>query len=230
MPSLEIALIFGIILALIQYHANKMSGFYLKHRRTLSTFSAGIVLSYLVLQLLPAIYQVQGRLSKFVYLSMLGGIALVFLLDKHISRHRFKYKIRSEIREEHAVSLFVYHILLGIAFIGFSESFLDLLLFFIPLALFGTFSSFSIKEIYDIEREADSVTATLSGSILIGMILATIIPVSRLLYFPLLGLMAGSILYIILNDVFREPERKNSYFFFGILIYSAIIGLMWWIF
>jgi len=227
---MELALFFGILMALIQYNAGKMRGFYLKHRRTLSTFSAGVVVSYLVLHLLPAIYHVQGRLSKAVYLSILGGITLVFLLDKHINKHRIKYKIRAEMKEEHAVLLFVYHIFIGIAFITFSQSFLDLLLFFIPISLFTAFSSISMKEIHEIERESLFASAILAASTFIGMLLASVIPVSRLLYFPLLGFIGGSVLYIILNDVMREPERKGGWFFWGIFSYSALTILIWIIF
>lgn len=230
MASLEMALIFGLILTLIQYHVGRMRSFYLRHRRALSTFSAGIVLSYLVFHLLPAVYQVQGRLSKVVYLSVLGGVTLVFVLDRHINRHRVKYRIRSEMKEAHAVLLFVYHILIGIAFITFSQSFLGLLLFFIPVSLFAAFSSISMKEIYEIEGESGFARSILAASAFIGMLLAALIPVSRLLYFPLLGFIGGSVLYVALNDVFREPERKGGFFFWGIFSYSAFTILAWTVF
>lgn len=230
MASLELALVFGILLAFVHYYSGRMQDFYLRHKRVLSTFSSGVVISYLVLDLLPAIYQVQGRLSKVTFVSLLSGIAIFFLIDSHISRHKMRYKLKSEIREEHTVSLFVYHVLIGIAFIAFSESFLDLLLFFIPLALFSAFNSISLKEVYEIEREPELVRVILSASTLIGALLATIVPVSRLLYFPLLGFIGGSVFYITLNDVIREPERKIRYFFWGMAAYTAIIGFTWWVF
>src|SRR3989344_565345 len=113
----------------------------------------GVVL--LFLHILPSIYQVQGRLSKVAFASILAGLALFFIVDRHIGKHKLRYKIKSEIREEHAVSLFVYHILIGIAFINFTADIVTLTLFFIPIALFTAFSSLSMKEVYEIEREND---------------------------------------------------------------------------
>ncbi len=230
MVPIWLAVFFGVLLSLVHYYAVRMQDFYLRHKKKVSTFSAGVFLAYLVLYLLPAVYQVQGRLSKVVFVSLLAGLAFFFLIDNHISKHKIKYKIRAEIREEHAVSLFVYHILIGIAFINFSSNFLDLLLFFIPLALFGAFSSISMREIYEIEKEGGFLRILLSSSTLIGIFLAAVIPVSRLLYFPLLGFIGGSVFYIIMNDVIRENERKNQWFFWGMLSYAAIIGLVWAVF
>lgn len=229
MASIEVAAFFGLLIVLIQLAVDRASGFYLRNRRRLAAFSGGIALSYLALAVLPVIYQVQGRLSKVVFLSFLGSITLLFLIDRHIGSHRMIYKIKSEIREEHAVSLFVYNIIVGIAFIAFSTDFIQLLLFFVPVVLFTAFSSLSIREVYEIEKETGVVKLVLSGSTLIGILLATIIPISRLLYFPLLGFVGGTIFYIVLSDVTKE-EKKSAYFFWGILIYTGLIGLAWWLF
>lgn len=232
MASLEVSLFFGILLLLIHLSFEKIQGFYIRNKKTLYAFSGGVFISYLILHILPAIYQVQGKLSKAVFLSILAGISLIFVLDRHTARHRIKYKIRAETREEHAVAFFVYHIIIGIAFITFSQNFLDLFLFFIPIGLFTAFSSLSIKEIYDIEGESQILKLLLAGSTFIGIILATILPVSRVLYYPLLGFVGGSILYVILKDVIKEVDRdtKSFYFIVGVALYSGIISLVWWLF
>ena len=221
------SIIFGVIIFLTHFFSDKLQNFYLNHRKSFSAFSGGIFISYLILYLFPAIYQVQGRLSKLVFLSVLSGVAIFFIIDRHISKHKLKYKVRAEIREEHAVSLFIYHILIGIAFISFSNNFLDLLIFFIPVVLFTAFSTLSMREVYEIERENDVIKAVLSTSTLIGIFLASVIPISRLLYFPLLGFIGGSIFYIIIKEVVGETERKPFYFVWGIILYSAFIGSLW---
>ncbi len=230
MVSFDVALLFGLAILLIHFFSDKMQDIYIRHKKGLVAFSGGVTLSYLFLYIFPAIYQVQGRLSKVVFVSVLIGLGIFFILDRHISRHKMPYKVKAEIREEHAVALFIYHILIGIAFVGFSASFADLLIFFVPIALLTAFSSVSMIEVYEIEKENTSIKAILSTSTLIGMILASIIPISRLLYFPLLGLIGGSLLYLIMNDVIREPERKSFYFFWGMLAYGGIIGVIWWLF
>ncbi len=230
MAAFEISLFFGILLLLIHLSLERFQGFYIRNKRALYAFSGGVFISYLGLHILPAIYQVQGRLSKLVFLSFLVGIALFYLLDTHISKHRIRYKIRAETREEHAVGFFVYHIIIGIAFITFSESILDLFLFFIPIALFTAFSSLSMKEIYEIENESQLVKLLLAGSTFIGIILATLLPVSRTFYFPLLGFISGSIFYIILNDVMNTNEKRSPYFIWGMTLYAGIIGLFWILF
>src|SRR3989338_7599523 len=181
MATLEISLLFGILLLLVHLSLEKMQGFYVRNKKPLYAFSGGVFISYLVLHLLPTIYQVEGRLSKLVFLSLLAGIAFLFILDTHISKHRIKFKIRAETREQHVVAFFVYHIMIGIAFITFSQSVLDLFIFFIPVALFTAFSSLSMKEIYEIENESQPLKLLLASSTFIGIILATLLPVSRIL-------------------------------------------------
>ncbi len=230
MASIEYALFFGILLFLANFSAHSLRAPFILHKRKIYAFSGGVFLSYLILHILPAIYTVQGRLSKVAFVSILAGLLLVFLIDMHISRHRLKYKIRSEIREEHAVTLFVYHILIGMSFIAFPAGFLDLFLFFIPVAMFTVFSSLSIREVYEIDAETSQTKLLLSASSLVGVFLATIIPVSRVLYFPLLGFISGSILYIIFSDLLREVDKKSGYFFWGVLFYTTVIGLVWVLF
>jgi len=230
MATLEISLLFGILLLLVHLSLEKIQGFYVRNKKPLYAFSGGVFISYLVLHLLPTIYQVEGRLSKLVFLSLLAGIAFLFILDTHISKHRIKFKIRAETREQHVVAFFVYHIMIGIAFITFSQSVLDLFIFFIPVALFTAFSSLSMKEIYEIENESQPLKLLLASSTFIGIILATLLPVSRILYYPLLGFISGSVFYIILNDVMRDVDKKSLYFVWGILAYSAFISFIWILF
>ena len=229
MASLELAVFFGLLVLLVQLSMDRLQGFYIRNRRALAGFSGGVFISYLVLDVLPAIYQVQGRLSKAVFLTILGSVSLMFLVDRHIGKHRMIYKIKAEMREEHAVVLFVYHILVGIIFITFSQDFLTLLLFFIPVVLFTAFSSLSLREVYEIEKETGFVKVVLSAATLIGIVLATLIPVSRLLYFPLLGFVGGSVFYIVIGDAMRDSEKKSMFFFWGILAYTILIGVSWWL-
>ena len=235
MASLELALFFGLLILLIQLSLDRMQSLHsmsqksnsLWNRRSLSAFSGGVFISYLLLDVLPSVYQVQGRLSKLVFLTFLGSISLLFLLERHIGSHRLVYRIKAEMREEHAVILFVYHILVGIAFIAFSPNFSTLLLFFIPVALFTAFSSMSLREVYEIEKESSFVKFVLSASTLIGIALATAIPVSRLLYYPLLAFVGGSVFYVVMSDVLKNADKKSIYFFWGIVLYTAIIGVFW---
>lgn len=230
MATLEISLFFGILLLLVHIFLDTVPGFYTRNKKRLYAFSGGVFLSYLTLHILPVIYNVEGRLSRIVFFSFLAGIGLLFGLDAHISKQKIIYKIRAETREVHVVAFFVYHIIIGIAFITFSQGLIDLLLFFIPIILFTAFSSLSLKEIYEIDNESQLLKLLLSGSTFIGIMLATILPVSRILYFPLLGFIGGSIFYIILNDLMKDNDRKSFYFIWGILLYSAFIGFVWWLF
>ena len=230
MVSLDLALLFGVVILFVHFFSDKLREIYIKHKKGLVSFSGGILVAYIVLYILPAIYQVQGRLSKVAFASVLVGMGVFFAIDRYISKHKLIYKVKAEIREEHAVALFIYHILIGIAFINFSTSLLDLFIFFVPLVLFTVFSSVSMIEVYDIEKENTAIKAVLSTSTLIGMVLASIIPISRLLYFPLLGLIGGSLLYLVMADAFKDNEKKSFWFLWGIIVYGAIIGLLWWLY
>lgn len=195
-------------------------------RMKVLSFTSGMFVCYLFLHLLPMLYA-ETRI-EISMLSVLFGFSLFHVIEKCIYKHAKKTsELKREMKEVHSMSFFIYHLLIGMVLVRLiSEGLTNTLLFFFPLLLITAMGSVSLKYLYaskDIQAKF-----LLSISTLIGALFATLFAIPAAVFTSILGFMIGTLMYTILMDAIpKEREGEPAFFVLGLVLYAAIIMLIW---
>jgi zinc transporter ZupT len=221
MPYALYPILFGLILFFTHILSDRI---HFSHKNRIVSFSVGTAITYVFLYLLPEV--VRGTYLVFVF--MLIGLIIVRMVEIHVHRHKSRKIFKRESRETHSIIFFLYHFLIGIVLFEFSTT--DLangLLFFFPVFLHTAVSSVSFSEIHRSVKEVYAAKILLSASTLFGVIVALLFDIIPVAFDVMLGIVAGSMLYIVVRDSMPNEERaKPGYFLMGVLIYVIIIEMV----
>ena len=224
----QIALLFGIAVAIVHYYSNLIQRYHKYHNELLS-LAAGISLTYLLLFLLPELYEGVEQLHKLLFLFVLFGAVLFHVIEKYIYQHEKSRKLISDLSAVHAISFFIYHFLLGVVIVNLlNQNILLGALFFVPILTYSAVGQVSLKEIHAKVTEKKVVKMFLAMSTLIGIIEASIISIHDKLFYALLGFVAGAMLYHVMREsIPSEKEGSALFFLIGSIIYTTLIVLVW---
>ncbi|MBT3582464.1 hypothetical protein HN924_01575 [Candidatus Woesearchaeota archaeon] len=224
----QVAIIFGLLAAVVHYFSDRIRE-YKKYHKELLSFAAGISLTYLLLFLLPELYEGVQELQKLLFLFVLFGAVMFHIVEKYIYQHKKKKKIIEDLSAVHAVSFFTYHFVIGVVIVNLLNR--DALLgalFFIPIMTYTAIGQVSLKEIHAKVTEKKLVKLFLASSTLIGIIEAVFIQIHTKVFYALLGFVAGAMLYHVMRESIPSEKEGNALFFLiGAIFYTIIILLMW---
>jgi|SRR3989344_2767135 len=221
-----IALLFGAILSIAHY----LSEYFHKHRhkRELISFGAGIMLSYIILDLFPRLYLYAGIITKFIFIFVLLGFSFFYLGEKYIFQHMQTKKKLKDLREMHLLAFFMYYFIIGFLLKKVTDSnILDGLLLFLPL-LFHT--SFGIVSLHHVHRSKEGLILKLflSLSPLFGIIAAYFFSPPELVFHIFLSLISGALLFIVASEIIPKERASTSIdFILGVALYSLILVSTW---
>ena len=226
--AFQLAIMFGIIIGAIHFFSDKIIEIG-KYRTKLLSFAAGISLTYLLLFLLPELYEGVQQLQKLLFLFVLFGAVLFHLVEKYIYQHEKKTRIIQDLSAVHALSFFIYHFILGVVLVNLLNKNLILgSLFFIPIVTYTAVGQVSLKEIHAKVTEKQLVKIFLAESTLIGIIEAVIFQIPPKIFYALLGFVAGAMLYHVMRESVPNEREGNALFFLaGAVFYTIIILIIW---
>ena len=224
-------LILGVVLAVVHYFSDRIHPENPAFRHKIVSFVAGISITYIFLLLLPEVYRGIESLHQLLFLFILAGFASFHLIEKHIYQHRKKDKLHEELRVAHSSMFFVYHFVIGILLVELLNiNLVEGFLFFIPILFHAAVSSASLKGIHISIRERILLKSVLSCSTLFGVLLAYFVLTPSNVLHALLGFIVGSLLYIVIRDsIPKETVGKARFFVLGVVVYTLIIGLFWFL-
>jgi len=223
----NIVIIFGIILSIAHYLSE---GFHLhKHKYRVISFGAGIMLAYLILELLPRLYVSLTFLNNSLFLFVLIGFSSFHLLEKYIYQHASKNKRLKELKEAHSAMFFVYYFVIGIILLNITnKNLIEGTLFFVPLVFHTTLGALSINELHHTIKKNTPLKIFLSSSPLLGVLLATYIKIPVPVNHALLGFISGALLFIITREVIpKESKGRPIDFLLGVTVYTIMIVSIW---
>lgn len=224
-----LAILFGLILGFVHFFSRKIHP--IRRMKTVS-FLAGIFITYLFLHMFPMLYEETEFLVRVSLIWVVVGFSFFHVIEKYLYKHDKSTRVlRKDLKEIHTIGFFLYHFVIGFILVDFlSISILDGLLFFIPLLFFSALSTISMKELHGKIRENTCMRILLSGSTLIGIILAIYISIPSIVFDVLLGFVIGTALHTILMDAIPKERRgKPEYFILGVIVYTLLIGLAWFL-
>ncbi|MBU0459679.1 MAG: hypothetical protein KJ597_04320 [Nanoarchaeota archaeon] len=220
-------ILLAVIISITYYYSNKYKIKHKEWNRKIVSFSAGVSITYLLLELFPTFTEAALSLDKIIFISIPIGFIIHHILEKEIYIHNKRRELIRMLTLEENVFSFVYHLIIGVTLVTFAKgSATSALLFFIPMLSF-TFLSNLPANSHPLKIKA----IFLSSATLIGAITAllwTTIP--TWLEISLMGLAIGILLFTIIRHHIPFGRRGHiGYITIGFIIYSILIIVSWYI-
>ena len=215
------ALIYPAVIALADYFTEGLFVRKTFFKSAFISFSAGVSVVYLLMQLLPEVYYGAFKINKIIIVFVLFGFILHHLIEKYIYQHVPRRDLIRDLRKEHVFALFLYHFISGMVLVDLLQrDTTQGILFFIPITFHIVIDNLPKKVVHG----SWMVKVFFSGSILMGGILAFYTKFSDFVDFALLGFIGGIILYFIVREAIPQGKKGRPFFFIlGVLIYMLVI-------
>jgi hypothetical protein len=227
MENIFLPLLLAVIVSFAYYYSNKHTIKHKEWNKKIVSFSAGVSITYVLLELFPTFTEASLRIDRLVYLSVPIGFIVHHIIEKEIYKHNSKIElIRMLTLEEHVFS-FIYHIILGMILVTFARgSATEALLLAIPILSYTFLSNLPANR-----HPIKSKAIFLSSATVIGTVIALLWKsIPYWLEFFLIGVAIGVLLYtVIRHHIPFGSKGKVGYFTLGFAIYSILIVLNWFI-
>ena len=220
-------LILAGILSLADYVTEHIYSKKVRGNQKLISFSAGVAIAYIILNLFPEISSYALIDGKAIFLYALLGFASLNLLEQYIYKGIRKARNSPKYHKIlHVAYFFIYNFLIGMILVSFeSKGLAQTLLFFVPFLLY------IIVEMLPQEFEFKGGTFKIfySMSPLLGAIFGIIYSdFTASIFGKLMSLITGTLLYIVIRESLpSDKAEKPIYFLIGILSYALIIFMAW---
>jgi len=221
-------LAFAVILGLTYYFSNKYSIRHKEWNKKIISFSAGVSITYILLELFPVFTEGALILNKLLFVSILVGFIAHHIIEKEIYKHNHRHELVKMLSLEENIFSFVYHIIIGAVMVTFfKSSVIQGVLFFIPMVFYTFLSTLPTSPHPKKIKGALLSGATFIGAV-IGVVLWTVIP--SWFQFMLMGLAIGALLFTVIRHHIPFGRRgRIGWFTIGFSAYSLLIILSWYI-
>ena len=248
-----LSLILAGILSFADYVTEHIFSEKLRKNQKLVSFSAGVAISYIILNLFPEISTYALIDGRKIFLYGLFGFVSLNLIEQYIYKGIGKLKHLSCMRERclrvrrassrttrsharvqlstyhkniHIIYFFIYNLFIGaILAIFASKGLAQTLLFFIPFLLY------IIVEILpqEFKFKSNTIKVFYSMAPLFGTIFGiNYISFVTSIFGELISFVTGTLLYIVIRESLPSDEaEKPLYFMIGVLFYTLIIFMSW---
>ncbi len=220
-----LVLLVAIVISVVHYLSDKVSGFMEKHHYKLLSFNGGLFLALIFLVLLPEVIVFSDSVS--VYFLMLLGFVIFHLAGKFLYQHvRNKKEMLGELKVLHEVGFFLDHFMLGFVLVTAID--IDPTLGFliaIPIFLHAFSSSISMQHIHE-NAKTGLTKVVLSLSTFLGAIVALVLKVEENIQGAILALLLGMLLYIGIRDFIPREERGYPLLFLAGVALVTLVYLV----
>lgn len=224
-----IPFVLAFILAAVHVFSEEYSSHVEKYHVHTISFSAGLFLGIIFLNLLPEAFKGVQFIGENVFLLMVSGFVLFHLGEKYIYQHvKNKNELLKDLASIHALGFFINHFVLGIAlFLVFGQSnvFTGFIVF-IPLLLHVFSSSLSLNHLDQHFNRKSISGIILPLSPVLGVGFAAFLNPNPFLYHSMFAFVFGAIFYIVVRDMVpKEGKGKPLFFLIGALL-SILITII----
>ena len=219
-----LVIVLAVIVGLTHYFSNRYE---MKHKENVPkiiSFSAGVSITYVLLELFPVFTEVALSINKLIFVSVLFGFITHHLIEKEIYKHNHKHELIRMLSLEENVSSFIYHFIIGMVLVAFvNQSVIQALLYFLPMITFTLVTT--LPSHFSADR-----AIIISFSTLLGVTTAIVFDLALWLEFSLVGIVIGMLLLtVIRHHIPFGRKGKIGYFTLGFIIYSILIISSWYI-
>lgn len=216
----------ALMVGVVEYFSKslrlKKRGYYNK----IVSFSAGISITYILLELLPTFTEAAFAINKFLFLTLLFGFISHHVAEKEIYKHTKSHELVKLLSLEESIFYYVYHLILGFIFILFiQQNLVNGTFFFVSIIAYTLASNLPTTP-----HKSKGRMILFSSSTFIGAVIASLIPWTVPLWFEfaLVGLVTGVLLFTVTRHHIPYGRKgKIMYFVLGFTIYTIFIISKW---
>lgn len=224
--QLYIPLLFALVIAITHYVTSRMHhDCGMRHFKIIS-FSAGVSITYVLLELLQNFIEAALHIHKLVFIFLLMGFSIHHLIEKETYQHKSKQDLRRYLSFEEEAFSFFDQVVLGFVLVSlFKENFVSGAIAFLPILAFTIVSALDTKH-STVAKTAIAASATVVGT-LINLALGDL---PAWLHVSLLGLASGLVLFTVTRHHLPfGRDGRPIYFVLGVAASSLIIITTWYI-
>jgi hypothetical protein len=226
MKEMFVPIFLAIIVGIVEYFSKRINLSGKRYSSKILSFSAGVSITYLLLELLPGFMEAALGINRYLILALPLGFISHHFIEKEIYKHNYKHDLIKMLTLEEHLFYFFYHILLGTVIVTFSlQSTTKVLLLFFTILSFTAVSNLPSLKHKSIQRALFLSTSTLIG-VLLALSIWKFVP--QWVHFSLVGFAAGILLFtIIRHHIPFGRKGRIGYFSIGFILYSLIIMTSW---
>ncbi len=226
MKEMFIPIFLAVIVGIVEYFSKRINVSGKRYSSKILSFSAGVSITYLLLELLPEFMEASFGINKYLFLALPLGFISHHLIEKEIYKHNYKHDLVKMLTLEEHLFYFFYHVILGTVIVTFSlESTTKVLLLFFTILSFTAVSNLPSLKHRSVQRALFLSTSTLIG-VLLALSIWKFIP--QWIHFSLVGFAAGILLFTVTRHHIPFGRKgRIGYFSIGFILYSLIIMASW---
>ena len=119
MKEVYLAVFLSLVIGIMQFWGNRLELKNKERSYKIISFSAGITITYIFLELLPMVTEVAVSFSSYLFLSVLLGFTIHLFTEREIYKHNHNHKLVRMINLEENIFYFMHHVIIGIVFVTF---------------------------------------------------------------------------------------------------------------
>lgn len=223
-----LSFILAALISVTQFYSNRHRIKNKERGKRIISFSAGVAIVYVLLELFPTFTEVAFSINKLVFLAIPLGLIIHHIIEKEIYKHSRRNELVRMLNLEENIFSFIYHMVIGLVIVTFvKESIIQSLLFFIPIASYTILVNLPIRPHPSTKKAIFLSSATFIGVIL-GILFNGLLP--AWINIVMMGLVTGVLLFVVIRHHIPFGRKGEiSYFTIGFLVYSIIIVASWYV-
>ncbi|MFC2174826.1 hypothetical protein ACFLQ2_03055 [archaeon] len=226
-----IPIVLAAVLTLVHYFSERTANRVKKFHNEIMSFSAGIFITYIILEVLPELTLGTSFIGENVYLLLLIGFTAFHVAEKYVYQHvQNKKRLLKDLAHLHIAGFIADSFILGFALVMFfgipmTGGKLGYLVF-IPFLLHTLSSSISVRHIHEHFKSNKMEELMLSLSTVFGAVVATVLGLKAVAFYAVFSLVMGVLLYVVIRDLVPDnQEGRPMYFLLGISVSLVLIAL-----
>lgn len=218
--------ILAFLIAAVHFLGEELEDYIGGYRETIVSFSAGVSVTYIFMELLPEFQRIVLETSNMMFAFPLIGFSSIHVVEKYIAKSGFeKARMRKDFAEIHSIFLFVYYGAIGyLLALLISNRPASGLLFFIPVIFHSAVSSLSVTELDEKFTRKGIVKVVISTAPILGVLVYSAEFFSKELFNPIFGLIVGMFFYVVIRGSIPIKDKgKPVEYTAGVILYLVII-------
>jgi len=217
-----VAILFAVIIGIVQFFSENIVEISGKYYTQVISFSAGISITYVFLDLFPQFSTGVVQKNELLFLTVLFGFIFVHLIEKYAYQHSTDETVDRQLEHINQFISVFYHMVLGIVIFDFvEESLIDALLLIVPILIFTGVSTLPVRS-----HSSLLVRFFVSLSTFVGVLVAWLLGdfIQTDTQIGLVGFVVGGLLFsVIRHSIPQGKKGKPLFFIIGVAVYTPVI-------
>jgi hypothetical protein len=221
-------IMFSVVVSIVYFFSNKLRIKNKDAKNKIVSFSAGVSITYLLLEFFPRFTEGALQTHRLLFLSVLFGFTIHHLIEKEIYIHHHKHGLIKMLSLEENIFSYLYHIVVGGVFVFLTRSsVIDGFLYFVTIVSYTFVSTLPTKPHQSIVK-----SMKLSSSTVLGAVLMTLAYnfVPLWVHIFLMGIAIGVLIFTVTrHHIPVGRDGRAEYFSLGLILYSGLIIVSWFV-